>query len=289
MDQKDWQILNAIAEEKSLTKAAEKLFITQPALSYRLKQLEESFQTKLFFRTKKGIEFTSEGEFLVDYAKDRIKEYLTLKDEIFNIGNEVRGTLRIGVSSNFAQYKLPALLKKFSTSYPNIQFKVQTGWSTEIRNLLNQSQIHLGILRGDYDWEGEKLLLTKEQLYIISKNEISLEELPQLPFIYYKTDNSLKRLISRWWNDQFSQSPLTAMEVDRQETSKEMVKNDLGFSVVPEICLTPSDELYTEGLTYKNGEPVLRDTWLMYRTDFIQLNIVKAFIDFLIKQQTVKI
>ncbi|MFG6150317.1 LysR family transcriptional regulator [Halobacillus sp. B23F22_1] len=289
MDQKDWQILNAIAEEKSLTKAAEKLFITQPALSYRLKQLEESFQTKLFFRTKKGIEFTSEGEFLVDYAKDRIKEYLTLKDEIFNIGNEVRGTLRIGVSSNFAQYKLPALLKKFSISYPNIQFKVQTGWSTEIMNLLNQSQIHLGILRGDYDWEGEKLLLTKEQLYIISKNEISLEELPQLPFIYYKTDNSLKRLISRWWNDHFSQSPLTAMEVDRQETSKEMVKNDLGFSVVPEICLRPSDDLYTEGLTYKNGEPVLRDTWLMYRTDFIQLNIVKAFIDFLIKQQTVKI
>ncbi|WP_252311127.1 LysR family transcriptional regulator [Sinobaca sp. H24] len=289
MDQKDWQILNAIAEEKSLTKAAEKLFITQPALSYRLKQLEESFQTKLFFRTKKGIEFTSEGELLVDYAKEQIKEYLTLKDEIFNIGNEVRGTLRIGVSSNFAQYKLPALLKKFSISYPNIQFKVQTGWSTEIMNLLNQSQIHLGILRGDYDWEGEKLLLTKEQLYIISKNEISLEELPQLPFIYYKTDNSLKRLISRWWNDHFSQSPLTAMEVDRQETSKEMVKNDLGFSVVPEICLTPSDDLYTEGLTYKNGEPVLRDTWLMYRTDFIQLNIVKAFIDFLIKQQTVKI
>ncbi|WP_431801584.1 LysR family transcriptional regulator [Halobacillus andaensis] len=289
MDQKDWQILNAIAEEKSLTKAAEKLFITQPALSYRLKQLEESFQTKLFFRTKKGIEFTSEGEFLVDYAKDRIEEYLTLKDEIFNMGNEVRGTLRIGISSNFAQYKLPALLKKFSTSYPNIQFKVQTGWSTEIMNLLNQSQIHLGILRGDYDWEGEKSLLTKEQLYIISKNKISLAELPQLPFIYYKTDNSLKRLINRWWNDHFSQSPLTAMEVDRQETSKEMVKNDLGFSVVPEICLTPSDDLYTEGLTYKNGEPVLRDTWLMYRTDFIQLNIVKAFIDFLIKQQTVKI
>ncbi|WP_082235495.1 LysR family transcriptional regulator [Halobacillus massiliensis] len=289
MDQKDWQILNAIAEEKSLTKAAEKLFITQPALSYRLKQLEEAFQTKLFFRTKKGIEFTSEGEYLVEYAKKQIQGYATLKDELFNIGNEVRGTLRIGVSSNFAQYKLPALLKKFSTSYPNIQFKVQTGWSTEIMNLLNQSQIHLGILRGDYDWEGEKSLLTKEQLYIISKNEISLEELPQLPFIYYKTDNSLKRLISKWWNDQFSQSPLTAMEVDRQETSKEMVKNDLGFSVVPEICLTPSDSLYTEGLTYKNGEPVLRDTWLMYRTDFIQLHIVKAFIDFLIKQQTVKI
>ncbi|PPA69123.1 LysR family transcriptional regulator [Jeotgalibacillus proteolyticus] len=289
MDQKDWQILKAIAEEKSLTKAAEKLFITQPALSYRLKQLEESFQTKLFFRTKKGIEFTSEGEYLVEYAEEQLKKYLHLKDEIFNIGNDVRGTLRIGVSSNFAQYKLPALLKKFSTSYPNVQFKVLTGWSTEIMSLLNQSQIHLGILRGDYEWEGEKLLLTKEQLYIISKNKILLDELPQLPFIYYKTDNSLKRLISSWWNDHFTKSPLTAMEVDRQETSKEMVKNDLGFSVVPEICLTPSDELYTEGLHYKNGEPVLRDTWLMYRTDFIQLTIVEAFIDFLIKQQTVKI
>ncbi|WP_158738039.1 LysR family transcriptional regulator [Alteribacillus sp. YIM 98480] len=289
MDKKDWDILNAIEEEKSLTKAAEKLFITQPALSYRLKHLEEAFQTKLFFRTKRGIEFTSEGEHLVSYAKNRLSEFQKLKDDIFNIGEEVRGTLRIGVSSNFAQYKLPGLLKKFSASYPNIQFEVQTGWSIEIMRLLNSSQIHIGILRGDYEWEGEKSLLIKEQLYIISKSKIRLDDLPQLPFIYYNTDNSLKRLINRWWNDHFSQSPLTTMEVDRQETSKEMVKHDLGFAVVPEICLRSSDELFTEGLSYKNGEPVMRDTWLMYRTDFLQLNIVKAFIDFLQKQRTVKI
>lgn len=208
MDQKDWDILRAVDERKSLTKAAEALFISQPALSYRLKQLEDTFQAKLFFRTKTGIAFTSEGEHLVAYAKRQLQELQTLSDELMNIGKEVRGTLRIGVSSNFAQYKLPALLKKFSEQYPNIQFDVQTGWSVEIKNLLSRSHIHLGILRGDYDWEGEKQLLIKEQLHIISKDAVVVEDLPSLPFINYKTDNSLQSLITKWWNNHFP-SPRT--------------------------------------------------------------------------------
>ncbi|WP_028402125.1 LysR family transcriptional regulator [Ectobacillus panaciterrae] len=281
MDKKEWLIIKTLYEEKNITRAAERLYVSQPALSYRLKNIEDEFGVSLFFKTKKGIEFTSEGEYLVKYAEEMLRQLQQTKDYMFNMKEEVIGTLRLGVSSNFAQYKLPKILKKFSTEFPNIQFNVNTGWSTEIMNLLDSSKVHLGILRGNYQWNGEKSLLTKERLYLISKKKINVDELPNLPFINYNTDTSLKNLINNWWHDKFSEPPRVTMEIDRQETCKEMVKNDLGFAILPEICLQPTDNLYTVGLSYKNGDPVLRNTWLMYDPSSLNLSIVKAFISFL--------
>ncbi|OXS74753.1 LysR family transcriptional regulator [Domibacillus enclensis] len=281
MDEKDWTAICILHEEKNLTRSAERLFISQPALTYRLKNLENEFGTRLFFKVKGGIEFTSEGTHLAEYAGEMLKKLQRTKDFMLNMQNEVRGTLRLGVSSNFAQYKLPKLLKEFSTQYPNVQFNVNTGWSTDIMHLLDSSNVQLGIMRGNYDWYGRKTLLHKERLCLISKKEVELDRLPELPFINYKTDSSLKNLINGWWHDRFSDPPMVTMETDRQETCKEMVKNDLGVAILPEICLQPGDNLFTYGLSYKSGDPVLRNTWLMYNEDSLQLSTVKNFIDFL--------
>jgi DNA-binding transcriptional LysR family regulator len=284
MDEKDWIAIRVLYEEKNMSRAAERLYISQPALTYRLKNLEKEFGTSLFFKIKNGIEFTSEGIYLADYAEEMIKKLQKTKDYMLNMQNEVRGTLRLGVSSNFAQYKLPKILKKFSDQFPHVQFSVNTGWSTEIMHLLNSSSVQVGILRGNYEWYGIKTLLHRERLCLISKDEVDLDDLPQLPFIHYKTDSSLKNLINGWWHDRFSDPPMVTMENDRQETCKEMVKHGLGVSILPEICLQPSDNLHTYGLSYQNGEPVLRNTWLMYNPDVLRLSTVKHFIDFLNKK-----
>lgn len=281
MDEKDWKAIRVVYEEKNISRAAERLFISQPALTYRLKNLEKEFGTSIFYKIKGGIEFTSEGIHLANYAEEMIKKLQKTKDYMLNMQKEVRGTLRLGVSSNFAQYKLPKILKKFSIKYPNVQFNVNTGWSTEIMHLLDSGSVHLGILRGNYEWYGIKTLLHKERLCLISKKEVDINDLPNLPFINYKTDSSLKSLINGWWQDRFPEPPFITMETDRQETCKEMVKNDLGVSILPEICMQPSDNLYTYGLSYKNGEPVLRNTWLMYNQDSLNLSSVKTFVNFL--------
>jgi DNA-binding transcriptional LysR family regulator len=281
LDEKDWVALRLLYEEKNISRAAERLYISQPALTYRLKNIEKEFGTSIFFKIRGGIEFTSEGTHLAGYAEEMIIKLQKTKDYMLNMQNEVRGTLRLGVSSNFAQYKLPKILKKFSIKYPLVQFNVNTGWSTEIMNLLDSASVQLGILRGNYEWYGIKTLLHKERLCLISKTEVDLENLPNLPFINYKTDSSLKSLMNGWWHDRFSEPPLVTMETDRQETCKEMVKNGLGVSILPEICMQPSDNLYTYGLSYKNGEPVLRNTWLMYNEESLKLSSVKNFIDFL--------
>ncbi|KRF60315.1 LysR family transcriptional regulator [Bacillus sp. Soil768D1] len=281
MDEKDWIFLKILHEEKSITRTAERLYISQPALSYRLKNIEAEFGVALFFKTKKGIEFTSEGDYLVGYAVDMQRQLQQTKDHVMNMNNGVNGTLRLGVSSNFARYKLPEILKRFSIQYPNIQFNLNTGWSTEIMGLLDSSKVQVGIVRNNYQWKGEKSLLSKERVYLISKREITMDELPDLPFINYHTDNSLKNLINDWWHDHFSSPPRITMEVDKLETCKEMVKNDLGVAIIPEMSLQPNDHLHMLSLTDKQGILLQRNTWLMYDATFLNLSVVKAFVEFL--------
>ena len=73
------------------------------------------------------------------------------------------GTLRIGASNFSTKYLLPELLRRFEIQYPGIEFKVTTGWSRDIVNLVNNNDVHIGFIRGDYSWSGEKLLLFEEK------------------------------------------------------------------------------------------------------------------------------
>lgn len=289
MDEKDWILLDILYNEQNLTKTAERLYTSQPSITYRLNKIEEVFEIKLFNKRHKGITFTVEGEHLVFYARRMLKELQDTKDKIVNLGKEVQGHLRLGVSSNFAQYKLPKLLRNFSNMYPNVQFNVQTGWSTDVMKLLDAGIVQVGIIRGDHRWKGEMERLTKEKLLIISRDPINIGQLPLLPFIKYQTDNSLKTILDDWMYDNLVLQPNIAMEVDRQETCKEMVKQGLGYSIAPEICLRNSDKLYTMEIYDTKKKPLTRDTWLMYDQKSTETKTVKAFIEFLRGEQVLSV
>src|SRR5690625_2152933 len=97
------------------------MYISQPALTYRIKQIEKNFSTKIIIRGQKGVIFTEEGEYLVKYAKRMIKELRNTKDILQNMQGKIQGTLRLGVSSNHAFYKLPKLLEGFLKQYHNVE------------------------------------------------------------------------------------------------------------------------------------------------------------------------
>lgn len=279
VDQKDWKILKLLHEEKNITKTAEKLYVSQPSLSYRLKNLEKELGTSIIFKTKTGVEFTSEGEYLVQYAKNMLQELQVVQDNINNMSEEISGTLKIGVSSNFAQYVLPNLLKTFSSMYPKVRFNVRTGVSSDVYRMINDASVHIGILRRDYQWQGKKQLLNQEPLYIINQEEIDVEKLPSYKMIDYRTDLSLKEIMRRWWTNEFARPASIEMEVDRLDTCKELVKSGLGYSIVPEICLKEDDKLFRSMIESKDGTPVKRDTWIMYNEDYENLTVVKKFVE----------
>lgn len=279
VDSKDWIILDALYEEGNITKTAERLYSSQPAITYRLQQLEYEFGVKILIRNKKGVKFTDEGEYLVKYAQKMIEELRQTKDHIQDLGGAIKGTLRIGVSSTFAQYKLPMLLKGFLSNYPHVQVNIKTGYSSEVFHMLKHDDVQIGIVRGEYNWDELSHKVYQEGISIISHEKLHIEDLPNLPRINYKMDPLFKQMIETWWYQTFTDSPHHYMKVDKIETCKEMVKLGLGYAIIPEICLPPESPFTTYNLEYEN-ETLTRNTWMNYREKSLNLSVVKEFVDY---------
>lgn len=286
MDEKDWLIITTVYEEKNITKAANKLFTSQPAITYRLNQLEEEVGVRLIWRDKKGIKFTPQGEYIVKYAKEMLVKLQQTKDHLLNTTEESAGMIRLGVSSNYARFILPDVLKEFSEKYSNIQFKVFTGWSYEVLKEIEQDNIALGIVRGDIYWQNNKVLLNRESLCIISKDPIDLTGLPQEPRIVFKTDPKLQQIMDSWWYSNYSQPPAINMEIDNIETCTKLVSRGLGYAIVPELAVTDMTDLHKVVLKDGNEQPLNRPTWLIYKETEVLYPAVQNFIDFLTRTYT---
>src|SRR5699024_1934144 len=157
---------------------------------------------------------------------------------------------------------------------------VTTGWSEVVSKLIAKDEAHLGVVRGDHKMSFSKLKIMTEDIFIVSKDEIKVSDLPHLPRIYYNTDTSLKKLIDDWWHGNFHRPRNNSILVDNMETCKEMVKNGLGYAILPSILLSEEDSLYKVKCTTADGEELTRDTWLYYKDEYLDNPIIKAFIDF---------
>lgn len=281
MDDIDWTVLSVLFENKNITETGRFLRISQPAITYRLKKLEEEFGVKLVYRGRKGVSFTPQGEFLAKYASNMLREFQVTKENLLNFENKVQGVLRLSASSIFSRYKLPEILSEFSEKFSLVNFNVLTGWSEEVFNAIYKDHSQVGILRGPYSFSGVKQLLMEENLLIVSKGPIELDNLPILPRIYYNTDTSLKTLIDSWWSDNFMDPPFITMRVDNMETCKEFVLNGLGYAILPNILLEDEDTLYKYPCLNKDGSYVKRKTWLIHKEGYTDNPVVKAFREFL--------
>ncbi|CEG21291.1 HTH-type transcriptional regulator CysB [Planococcus massiliensis] len=280
MNERDWLILKTLYEKKNITKTAESLYVSQPSITKRIQQIEQEYGRTLVVRGTKGVQFTPEGEYLAKCADEMLERLYHIKDQVLNIGLEVSGTLRLGVSNYITRHKLPLLLKLFGERFPKVNYKVSTGWSRDVFNLAYNQEVHVGIVRGDYNWSGPKHLLFEEKLCVVSKEYVGLHELPFMPRIEYETDNLLKTTIDNWWTGTFSQPPLLGMEVDKADTCKEMVLNGLGYGILPSVLIENHDDLYLINLEDESGNPLVRRTWLLYREETLQSKAANEFVQF---------
>ncbi|WP_400245228.1 LysR family transcriptional regulator [Niallia sp. JL1B1071] len=294
MNEKDCLLLLYLQKEQNITKAAEHLFMTQPALTYRIRQLEKEFQVEILSKNGKNIRLTLAGEYLVEYAKRILSDLRKTKEFLLNLENELIGSLKIGVNSHFGLYNLPSILKDYIKMFPKVELNVDTGFSTEMMDLLVDGQIDVAIVRGDYNWSDRKYLLSEENVCIIANEPIDVKKLPQLPMINrkepkvllkYKTSpyNPFEQSVEYWWNQRFIEPPIVTMQVDSYETCKEMVKKGLGYAIIPSVFLKQTDDLYNAPLIFKNGQEMKRRTWMYYREESMSLATVAEFVRYMKK------
>lgn len=282
MDDKDWLILKTIAEEKNITKAAARLFISQPALTYRLKNIEEEFGTQVVSRVPSGVVFTPQGDLLLDYVSEMLRSYGAVKEQIRNMESKVQGVLRVGSSSVFAQHSLPRILRGFLIRYPEVDIALQTGLSNKMIQMLENQEVTLAIVRGDHAWEGERYLLAEEPICLVSQDKPDFETLLEKPYIRYRTsDAALEKMTDTWWRKNFSAPPRTSMEVNTIDSARQLVLHGLGWAILPSIGLRRTHGLHSAPLSWPDGEPLVRKTWVFCSNGAMELRTVRAFLGYL--------
>lgn len=281
MNEKDLILIRTLFEERNITHTSRRLFISQPAISERLKKIETELNCSLFVRQPRGILFTSEGELLYEYACKHLNDYRALKDKLAKNTSITSGTLKIGCSNIFSKYKMPQLLSEFRQLYPNIEIKMRSGYSHDRYKDLLEGTNQVCIVRGEHLWREQRILLFEEPLCSISKEPLNLKTLPKKPYIHYITDPLLQNLLDEWWYSHFSEPPKTIIEVDAIGTALKLVQQNLGFTLLSKICNSDTPELHMEPLKTPSGNIVTRKTWMFYRNNYEYFTATRAFINFM--------
>ena len=146
MEYRDFEYVLTIYQEKSLSKAAEKLYITQPALSIFLTRLETQLQTRLFERTKRGLVPTYAGQKYIEFARQSIALGRSFDQELCEIQAERKGILRLGTSPHIGSIVLPEVLFSFQNRYPNIQLAITEGTSLTLEMLIDNNELDLALM-----------------------------------------------------------------------------------------------------------------------------------------------
>lgn len=282
MNLSELELLSVLASEMNMRKAAERLFVTQPALSQRLQSIEKDWGTPLFIRSHKGLTLTPAGEKVIDFANEVLTKEEMVREEIQSLQSEVHGTLKIACASIVGQNWLPQVLKRFVQKYPHAKISLITGWSSEILKAVYEDQVHIGVIRGTPEWKGIKKHLFKDHLYLVDKEIKQIDEVLETnrPFIQFKSDSNYFQEIQDWWHRRFETNAKRVIIVDQIETCKQMALNGIGYAILPEITLQGIDaELNKIPLLDENNKPLGRDTWLLGYSTAFKLKQVNAFVE----------
>ena len=275
----DYRLLVALDEEETLRKAAETLYISQPAVSQRLKTIENDWGTEIFIRTTKKLIVTTHGEAIINHARKMLKEETNLKEMIHSSEGVVNGNLSIGVSSLIGQTLLPDVLERFVHEYPNVKIQLQVGSSTRIIN--NRHDFHVSVIRGTkiMNLHNERLMQEKHYfIYPKGKKDV----LDTLPMIEFQADPVYLKEIEQWYTELFNKEYAPQIKTDQIATCKALLLSGVGMTVLPEIVAEDIDHGEFEvKLVEAHGQELLRETYISYENDILSLPQVSAFITLL--------
>ncbi|HOA82832.1 MAG TPA: selenium metabolism-associated LysR family transcriptional regulator [Thermodesulfovibrio thiophilus] len=240
MDIHQLQIFISVFKNKSFSKAAKELFLTQPTISEHIKTIEEELNSKLFDRIGKSIIPTTEAELLYDHAVRIIEKVEKLKDDLQKIKSTPSGNLHIAASSIPGTYILPKLISSFKNIYPDISIQISISDSKTVSDSLLSGQIFLGIV-------GTKLHQSKieytpfmnDELVIaspdfINESLIEPEEILRYSFIMREEGSGTRKEMERWFNDigiDIEKLKVVCI-LSSTDAVKQAIKNGVGISIL---------------------------------------------------------
>lgn len=279
----DWYVISTLHKTKNITKAAELLFITQPALTKRLQCIEQELGCPLVVRTPKGVDFTPAGTRIVKKAETIIQTMQEIRREIIGFIEGESGTLSLGVPYSYARFVLPKMLESFLKQYPNVHIDIHTAISDNLVKGVQDGTLDLCFAR--YTMEDETLcaqLISQDQSYAVYCRPFKMEELPNLLYIEFDKNIATRAASREWWRQQFTVPQNVRLKVTNADACLSMIEHNLGYGIFPDCTYFANDDrFYSLPLVFKDGSRFTRKTWMLYRKETLENPLAANFIRFI--------
>lgn len=200
------RVFRSVAKNLSFTKASQELFVSQPAITKHIQELESAYQTRLFDRQGNKISLTESGKLLMEHCDRILEDYKRLEYEMHLLNNEYTGELRLGASTTIAQYVLPPLLARFIKKFPQVNLSLMNGNSREVETALQEHRIDLGLVEGVHRspnlkytpfLEDELVAVVHAKSKLSVSDELAPEDLTDIPFVLRERGSGTLDVIER--------------------------------------------------------------------------------------------
>lgn len=264
-----------VARTRNVSRAADALFVTQPALTARLQRLEEELDAKLFVRAPRGMKLTEAGEVFLPHAVKALDSLADGRRIVNSFERGGAGRLALGAAPAVSTYVLPGILKRFSVGHPRVSVSVKTGHSEEILELVLRENVDLGLVRAlrhpDIDttplYEDRLMLVADPGHRLASRDAIRLDELAAEQLVLFDRTSSYTELTNALFRGAGVQ-PEGVMELDNIDAAKKMVQEGFGVALLPHTAVAAELEAgILREIDVEDAEPVRRQIVAIRRRD----------------------
>lgn len=281
-----------VASTGSFTQAAEVLHLSQPALTTRIRQLEEALDLRLFDRNTRSVELTDAGRMLLPIFMRLVGDLEGAVMKARERSRRAHSTIRLACLPSCAATVLPDLISRFRGGYPDTTFVVEDGINSQIRALVRGGQVDFGI--GAY--EGEEVDLAFDDLFadnlqvvyppghaLESFGHVTVNDLTQFPLILINRGSSIRQAVEEAFAS-WGVSASPACEVTYMSTAVALVKAGLGVAILPSSAV----EMSSPGIKVRPVEDraFVRRVVVIRRREGAMRTIAQQFIEFFVANRT---
>ena len=282
-------IFKTVAKHLSFTKAAEELFISQPAISKAIKNLEQEYNTTLFIRKRNSIEITKEGTSFLLYTNRILAIYAEMNEQFLYKNDTLPEFINFGVSTTLSNYIIPKVIAKFRAQFPETKFQITSNNSKNIENLILNEEIDFGITEGNSKnpkLEFEKFI--KDEIVLVTninnnsfpKGSIDTKTLQKIPMIEREKGSGTKVIIDTFLLDNHITKLNCVVSFSSTEAIKHFLYNSNDYALLSINAI--SDDLINNKLKIIDIKGLNIERWFYFvkRTGYLS-NTMEYFENFI--------
>ncbi|MDR2239983.1 MAG: LysR family transcriptional regulator [Zoogloeaceae bacterium] len=284
------QVFHAVAKQLSFTKAAEVLFMTQPAVTFQVKQLEEHFNTRLFDRGHGRISLTPAGETVLEYAERILGLSSELDVRLAEMTGQVGGPLLLGASTSIAEFMLPRILGEFKSKHPNVRPRLIVANSESIETRVVEHTLDIGLIEApshqanlqcEVCCDDELMVICAPGSPLARNRELTPQLLATHPFVSREPGSGTREVTDTYFREAGvpPERLNTVIELGSPEAIKGVVETGIGFAILSRASVAKEKRL-GDLLAIPLKPRLTRTLSMVYPKEKFRSRLVNTFVDF---------